>query len=268
MFIIFSTLLHLLSTAEANPTTQIRLGAVKVADRTDRDVIHLPACDGINNIPVNSIRLQVNNKPVQIDRVKVVFHNNQEQTLGVKKHMKIGEKSPWLDLKGNARCIKKIVFVGDADTKRVNSKKQSTVVVVGKVRNNNAVRPAEKNTHTLPQDNQGTTVHKLMRVQLGEETKRETAFLPSCKTDDNVRVSQVRIVVKKHPAEINRVRVQFQNGTEQSFKVNKHLAVDEVSPWVDLQGGNRCIQSISFVGDADTLGFRPNARSVIVVQGR
>ena len=139
-------------------------------------------------------------------------------------------------------------------------KKKSTVVVVGKVRKNNAATKAVK----APRDNDGTKIHKLTRIQLGEHTERETKFLPSCKTDDNIRVSQVRIVVKKHPAEINRVRIQFQNGTEQFFNVNKHLAVDQVSPWVDLQGGNRCIQSVSFVGDADTVGFKPNAQSTIV----
>ena len=58
-FFFFLPFLLLSNTAEANNPVNIKLGAVKVADRTDRDVIKLPTCDKINNIPVNSIQLQV-----------------------------------------------------------------------------------------------------------------------------------------------------------------------------------------------------------------
>ena len=264
--VFFSLLLSFTQTAQANGSvTGVKLGSVQVADRTSKDVIRLPGCNGSQNIPVNSIQLKVRKKPVQIDKVKVVFHNDQEQLLTVKKHMKAGEDSRWLDLKGDARCIKKIVFVGDADTKRINSKKQSTIVVVGKVKTKKAV---ENELPSPRKSNNGSKIHTLTRVKLGEQTERETKFLPSCKTDDNLRVSQIRVAVKNHPAEINKVRIQFQNGNDQIFHVNKHLAVGQMSQWVDLDGGSRCIKRVTFVGDADTIGYKPNARSTIVVQGR
>ena len=269
--VFLSLLLSVTHTAEANGAVAgIKLGSVQVADRTSKDVIRLPVCDGNQNIPVNSIQLKVRKKPVQIDKVKVVFHNDQQQILTVKKHMKAGEDSRWLDLKGDARCIKKIVFVGDTDTKRVNSKKQSTIVVVGKVKAKKAVekRNVEKELPTPKKATNGSKVHTLTRIKLGEQTKKETKFLPSCKTDDNFRVSQIRVVVKNHPAEINKVRIQFQNGNDQFFNVNKHLSVGQMSPWVDLEGGSRCIKRVTFVGDADTVGYKPKARSTIVVQGR
>ena len=258
-----ASFLTISNTAEAN-TVAVKLGSIQVADRTSKDVIRLPVCDGNKNIPVNSIQLKVRKKPVQIDKVKVVYYNGQQQTLTVKKHMKAGEDSRWLDLKGDARCIQKIVFVGDADTKRINSKKQSTVIVAGKVK---AKKVMEKN-ETKPTNNGGAKIHALTRVKLGEQIERETKSLPSCKTDDNFRVSQLRIMVKNHPAEINKVRIQFQHGNDQVFHVNKHLAVGQMSPWVNLDGGSRCIKRVTFVGDADTIGYKPNARSTIVVQGR
>ena len=261
---LLATLLTFSNTAEAN-TIGVKLGSIQVADRTSKDVIRLPVCDGNNNIPVNSIQLKVRKKPVQIDKVKVEFYNGKQQVLTVKKHMKAGEDSRWLDLKGDARCIKKIVFVGDADTRRINSKKQSTVIVAGKVRTKQVM---EKNEMKPVNSNEGPQIHRLTRVKLGEQTERETKFLPSCKTDDNFRVSQVRVVVKDHPAEINKVRIQFQNGNDQIFHVNKHLDVGQMSPWVDLDGGSRCIKRVTFVGDADTIGYKPKARSTIVVQGR
>lgn len=261
---LFASLLTFSTNAEAD-TIGVKLGSIQVADRTSKDVIRLPVCDGNKNIPVNSIQLKVRKKPVQIDKVKVEFYNGQQQLLTVKKHMKAGEDSRWLDLKGDARCIKKIVFVGDADTRRLNSKKQSTVVVAGKVK---AKQVMKKNEAKPTNSNDGVQIHTLTRVKLGEQTERETKFLPSCKTDDNLRVGQVRVVVKNHPAEINKVRIQFQNGEDQLFNVNKHLAVGQMSPWVDLNGGSRCIKRVTFVGDADTIGYKPNARSTIVVQGR
>jgi hypothetical protein len=266
--VILSILLSMSGVAEANNTVGVRLGAVQVGDRTERDVIKLPVCNGSSNIPVNSIQLHIKRKPVQIDKVKVVFHNNQEQLLTVKKHMKAGENTRWLDLNGNARCIKKIVFVGDADTRRVNSKKQSSIVVFGKAKVGNAVETSGNASPTVQSSADTPQIHKLARIQLGEQTERDTQLLPPCNTEANQRVSQVRVVVKNHPAEINRVRIQFQNGTDQVFNVNRHLAVGQMSPWVDLQGGSRCIQRITFVGDADTVGFKPNARSTVVVQGR
>lgn len=262
--LLLASLLTFSNTAEAN-TIGIKLGSIQVADRTSKDVIRLPVCDGTKNIPVNSIQLKVRKKPVQIDKVKVVFYNGQQQILTVKKHMKAGEDSRWLDLKGDARCIQKIVFVGDADTRRLNSKKQSTVVVAGKVK---AKQVMDKSESKPTNSSRNANVHTLTQVKLGEQTERETKFLPSCKTDDNFRVSQIRVVVKNHPAEINKVRIQFQNGNDQVFNVNKHLTVGQMSPWVDLDGGSRCIKRVTFVGDADTIGYKPNARSTIVVQGR
>ena len=262
--ILFATLFAFSNSSEA-ASVNIRLGSVKVADRTDKDVIRLPVCDGTNNIPVNSIQLKVRKKPVQIDKVKVEFYNGQQQLLTVKKHMKADEDSRWLDLKGESRCIKKIVFVGDADTRRINSKKQSTVIVAGKVKTK---RPVDNDIQKPVNSNDDPQIHQLTRVKLGEYTERETKFLPSCNQSDNLRVHQVRVVVKNNPAEINKVRIQFQNGEDQFFNVNKHLAVGQMSPWVDLNGGSRCIKRVTFVGDADTLGYKPNARSTIVVQGR
>ena len=117
---LFLTLLNVLP-SHAEPTA-IRLGAVQVAERTDKDVIKLPPCGSSNNQKVNSIQIQVHKKPVQVDKLKVVFHNDQHQEFSVKKHLKAGESSRWLDLKGEARCIKKVVFIGDTDSRRFKPK--------------------------------------------------------------------------------------------------------------------------------------------------
>ena len=38
-------------------STSLVLGKVQVGDRTDKEVIHLPMCDGTRNIKVNSLQI-------------------------------------------------------------------------------------------------------------------------------------------------------------------------------------------------------------------
>lgn len=244
-------------------STNLVLGSVQVGDRTNKEVINLPKCNGRQNIKVNSIQIRVKKKPVQVDRLKVVFHNGQQQELNVKKHFKVGDNSKWLDLNGEARCIKKIVFVGDTDTRKINSKKKGTVVVAGKVKTNRSI---DNDGPIASQPTANPT--RLGAVRLGDQTERDSIQLPPCSSSQNVQVQQLQVKIKDNPVEINRVKVQFYNGSSQVLTVNKHLKVGATSPWLDLNGDKRCIQRITFVGDADTLGYRPGKQAKVVVLGK
>ena len=251
-------------------STAIRLGAVQVAERTDKDVIKLPICGSSDNQKVNSIQIHVRKKPVQVDKLKVVFQNDQQQEFEVKKHLKAGESSGWLDLKGEARCIKKIVFIGDTDTLKFNSKKQSTVVVFGKIKDNSKGTQFVKDNDypTATPTKGGSKAIRLGSVKLGEATEKDSIKLLPCSSPYNSPVQQLQIKVKNQPAEINRVKLHFYNGTNQMFVVNKHLKANQESPWIDIKGDRRCIEKITFVGDADTIGYKPGKQSTIVVKGR
>ena len=63
--------------------------------------------------------------------LKVEFQNGQRQELKVKDHFKKNTSSRWIDLKGNKRCIKKIIVVGDTDTPRYAPKKRSNLKFYG-----------------------------------------------------------------------------------------------------------------------------------------
>ena len=161
---------------------------------------------------MNSIQIKVKKKPVQVDRLKVVFHNGEQQILSVKKHFKADQSSRFIDLDGQARCIKKIVFIGDADTKKRNSKKTSTIVVVGKLKHGNNFDDDVQNvTSTASQ------VRRLGAVKLGEETERDSIHLLPCSKSDNAKVSQLQISVKEHPVESAEVKIKFYNDSEQSL---------------------------------------------------
>lgn len=257
----FSLLQLLWLNTVAASTLEMRLGSVQVGDRTDREVIVLPKCNGRENIKVNSIQIQVQKKPVQVDKLKVVFHNGAEQELSVKKNFKVGEQSRWLDLNGEARCIKKIIFVGDTNTRKMKTKKHGTVIVSGKV----------KTKKVLDNDSPPSieaTPHRMGVIKLGDATEKDSIKLPSCNTENNSKVSQLKIKVKDNPVEINRVKVQFYNGSTQTVTVNKHLKVGDSSPWVDLNGDKRCVEKITFIGDADTMGYRPGKEAKLIVFGQ
>lgn len=122
------------------------LGTTKIDETTDRDVLNLPACfstyyigrgripvrvaTGMNK-PVSHLKLFVRQYPVQIDRLRVQFHNGQFQELQVKDHFKKNTSSRWIDLKGDKRCIKKIIVVGDTDTPRYAPNKRANLKFYG-----------------------------------------------------------------------------------------------------------------------------------------
>lgn len=110
----------------------IRLGQVHLKDGTDRDVIDLPRCKGSENTPIVSLKFKVNKFHAQVDHLKVVFQNGDEQKLPVKKHFDEGQTSRWIDMDGAARCVDKIIIVGDTDTWKKRPKKQAMIAFWGR----------------------------------------------------------------------------------------------------------------------------------------
>jgi hypothetical protein len=111
---------------------KVKLGAMTIHENTERNVIKLSKCGPRKaNKKVSKIKLLVKSENVQIDKLKVTFQNGAKQVLNVKDHFRVGETSRWIDLKGQKRCIKKIITVGDADTFGYNLRKKSRVVFYG-----------------------------------------------------------------------------------------------------------------------------------------
>ncbi|MEE2744480.1 MAG: hypothetical protein VYD54_11255 [Bdellovibrionota bacterium] len=109
------------------------LGSVSLTDRKDVDVIHLRSCRTRSNRPVSQIKLKVKKVPAEIDRLKVIFQNGGQQEIYVRDHFKPFSESRWIDLRGQRRCIKKIIVRGDADTwRRTGFRKQAKVLFFGR----------------------------------------------------------------------------------------------------------------------------------------
>jgi len=108
------------------------LGKVKLGDAKDRDVVKLAPCKTPANVKVKKLRVVAQGFQAEINRLKVEYYNGQEQVLQVRQTFRPGTDSRWIDLSGNARCIKKIVVIGDTDTIGWRPGKQATLVFRGK----------------------------------------------------------------------------------------------------------------------------------------
>ena len=256
--LVLMALLTWSSVAEAG---KIKLGDVQLMDRKDRDVLNLPLCKSSSNDRVTKLQVVVTRYQAEIDRLKVVFHNGEEQLLQVRDTFNAGTTSRWIDMSGSARCIKQIVIIGDTNTRRRRPRKQAQVAFWGMTVDPPPPPPPPPVARVAAE---GVV---LGRVSLTDAKDRDVINLPPCATSDNIAVNQVQLAVRGHKAEIDRFRVFFQNGEQQELSVKDHFEPGTTSRWIDLAGAARCIDRIVIIGDTDSVGRRPGKQATIVVRG-
>jgi hypothetical protein len=83
-----------------------KLGTKTVNMKLDHDEIMVTAKDGV----FTAVKFKVMSAPVKVISVKVVFGNGQTEFFKVNKQFAPESESRVLDLPGNKRIIKKIVF--------------------------------------------------------------------------------------------------------------------------------------------------------------
>ena len=110
----------------------------------------------------------------------------------------------------------------------------------------------------------------LGRGFLDRNKEVDTVNLPNCSAKSgNQRVSRLRLIVRRNPAYIEDVRIRFQNGQSQNFRVRSEFKKGQSSGWVRLTSGgnNRCIRSIRVTGavpeNVTTSSLKPDVRSAV-----
>jgi len=254
-------LLPLLFLATPALAAPLRLGAVLLTDKPDKDVLVLPPCKDEGNQPVTRLQLVVTEHPAQIDHLDVVFRDGQKQVLQVRDHFAVGGKSRWIDMIGPARCIARIHVGGDADTLGRTPGKQARVAFWGDAVATRASAPPP--AATPPEE--GTL---LGRVRLSDQLDRDVVALPKCPSPGNHPVSSVRVTVHEFPADLDRIKVVFGNGDSQMVEVKRHFIDGASSAWKDLPGKARCIAKIVIVGDTNSIGFRPGEQALVSFYGK
>ena len=109
---------------------------------------------------------------------------------------------------------------------------------------------------------------RLGSVQLADAKDRDVIVVPPCKVSSNDKINEISFKVKGYGAEIDHLKVVYQNGDKQTLNVKNHFKVDSSSRWIDLNGKNRCIAKIVVTGDTNTRFFRPGKQAKVVFYGR
>jgi hypothetical protein len=103
IFIATITFVSLSFTAEAQWT---KLGQRKVNFRADHDEILVTAYEGT----FRKLKLSVVNAPIFVRNVKIVYGNGNTTNIRVNRKIEKNSDSAALDLPGNKRIIKKVIF--------------------------------------------------------------------------------------------------------------------------------------------------------------
>lgn len=246
--------------ALAGPGVGVKLGETDLRDAKDWDVVPLPACSASSNIPVTSLGIRVTRHAAQIDSLKVVYHNGTTERVNVRHRFAPGSTSRWVDLRGEARCIKSIRIVGDTDSLGWRPGKQAHVAFFGKATPGGGAGAVVASG--------GAVGTRLGARRLTDRKDWDLVRLPACRGSNNVPVTHVKIRVNDYPAQIDRLVVTFHNGGRQEVNVRKRFGADTESIWHDLNGPARCIQSVRVVGDTNSLGWRPGKQAEVVFWGK
>ena len=76
----------------------------------------------------------------------------------------------------------------------------------------------------------------------------------------------VKLEVRRHAVNFQRMVIHFGNGADQKVELRNTIPANGESRVIDINGGDRIIQSIDFWYDAKTLG--KGGRAVVRVMGR
>jgi hypothetical protein len=90
------------------------------------------------------------------------------------------------------------------------------------------------------------------------EGDRDVLEFSKCRAD----VSKIKLKVRRSNAEIETVVVRFANGEVEHVSVRQRFARGSESRWIDMPGYERCIRSITIVGDSE--GSRKQAKIEVI----
>lgn len=91
----------------------IHLGGLHVADRVDRDTLHVGADEGA----FSALRVRVERHAVRFHKVEIHYRNGRVQKVSFRVTVAAG-RSRTIDLVGSERFIDRVVFVYDAKSRR------------------------------------------------------------------------------------------------------------------------------------------------------
>lgn len=194
------------------------LGTRQVTLKNESDVIHV----GRNKGRYRNLQIRVRGNDIFFRRLLITFGNGRTQTIVLNQRVREGAISSPIDLKGDARFIRKIVMV----YKRIaNFKGKAFVSVYGR--------------------EHGAFVNPIKWKLLGKNKVnllRDKDVIAVGRNKGRFRRLQIRVT--GNDIFFKRMTVVFGNGATQSFTLNRTVREGTISRSIDLKGEARFIKRI------------------------
>jgi hypothetical protein len=194
------------------------LGSTRVGGfGVDRDVIDVGRREG----HFEKLSLEARDGSVLVLEVVVIYGNNEIERIGLRQHLREGERTSPIDLKGRGRAIKRIEVAARAGR---GPGRRAVLDVYGE-------KGASENWELLGKQSVGfRTDRDVIRVG-----RREGRF------------EKIAIEVTDNDVEILDLKVFFHRGPPQDVRVREFIRAGGRTRPLDLQGGDRVIDRIELV---------------------
>jgi hypothetical protein len=243
-----------------------QLGCVEVGRRVDVDVIQVGRREG----RYKAVRLQVQNRDIRINDLRVIYGDGQPDQLAVNASLRVGSPSRPLDLEGWARAIERIELV--ASKERNEGRGRAEVCVEGLRASRDEIarfRDGERGRGRDDDRGRGRPgpafVERGNWVELGCE---RAGFLAE---RDVIRVGRkegrfraLRVSATSNSVAINDLKVIFANGEYERLMVQQDVREGTSTQPLDLPGDRRSIDRIEMAYQSKP-NFKGQAR--VCVEG-
>jgi hypothetical protein len=218
-----------------------KIGESQVAFAKDRDEISVIGADRFS-----AIKFVVTEAPIDLQELEVYYERGDKQVIKVHTPIKAGSESRVIDLKGNERELKKIVFVYKTLPNRKDEK--AHVEIWGLKTNAKAVRAAKANSGkptvaspaVMVSDKTGW--HKIGERHVDFVRDRDEILVVGAD-----RFSAIKFMVTEASIDLLALEVYYESGDRQDIEVNSPVIAGNESRVIDLNGGERSLKKIVFV---------------------
>ncbi len=205
------------------------LGITTVKGSLDKDEVKVTAAKGM----FTHLKIKVRNAPLEMKKMVVHFGDGSTQDVWLKKRFSKGDESRAIDLKGDKRFIKKVVFWYK---KGSWSNKAPVVALIGKNQSNdNGDDDSFTDTSSKDWKLLGITTVK------GSLDKDEVKV-----TAKKGMFTHLKIKIRNAPLEMKKMIVHFGDGSTQDVWLKNRFAKGQESRAIDLKGDKRFIKKVVF----------------------
>jgi len=118
--------------ALAAPKFGMKLGQVDFRDWKNGLVLKLADCKEGKNVPVQEMKLTVEERKVHVDRIKLVTHSGEQIDIKLDKDIKSGTDPEWFKIGEKPACISVLRIIEDDNTPLIPEPTRAVVDIWGR----------------------------------------------------------------------------------------------------------------------------------------